>query len=180
MLIRPLEWQNWWKADPKSRSIIGGALSWSESLMLQLRRAASLMLVMCLATACDGGHESLEQCSIRFARLAGDIPIFAGEVRSTLTFDLSKMDEDQIEQLTVNGLGGRGRPILMAANQDTDASRKEFSQAPVSPRGLLRIARSSVLFRVSTGPHRSVSDAVREGCRLIPDAQLKYVALTLG
>ena len=150
--------------------------------MLRFRNAASLLIVVCLAPACgrDPGPEPIEQCLARFAKVAQDLPIPAGRVYGNYTFDLSKMDRDRIEQVMVTGVNGEGRPRLMAANQDSNALRKKFSAVPLSQRGLMLIANSSVLLRMPTGPHQSASEAFREGCRLIPGARLQAVALTAG
>lgn len=131
--------------------------------MLRTGNITALALVACLAAACDRGPETIKKRSDRFARLVEKMPISDGRVQGTYTFDLSNMGPDRLEQLGVTGLSGGGRPISMAANQNSDAVRKEFDAARVGPRGLLIIAQSSVLLRIPTRSHQSASDAVQNG-----------------
>lgn len=148
--------------------------------MLQFRNASSLLLMACSTVGCGGGAETIEQCSARFTRLAETMPVSGGSVHGSYTFDLTKMDRDRMTQLTVDGLRGRGRPRLMAANKHSEALQRQFNAASLSPRGLLMIAGQTVLFRIPSGPHPSASDAVRHGCSLIPSAKLQAVALIAG
>lgn len=148
--------------------------------MRKLRTFGSLVVLAYFAAGCDRGPETIEQCSARFARLAEDMPISAGRVHGIYTFDLSNMDANRLEQLRATGLNGGGRPTFMATNQVADAARKEFDASPPGPRGSLMIAQSTVLFRIPTGPRLTASQAVREGCDLIPGAKLQAVALTAG
>lgn len=147
---------------------------------MQVFRLAVSMLMVCLAASCHSGPETVEQCVNRFKKMAKTMPVSAGRVHGSYTFDLSEMDRDDLQHLTAAGIGNGERPILMAANRDSDASRKTFYGAPLTSRGLLRIAGRSVLFRIPSGLQRSADDAVEKGCGLIPGAKLQAVALTAG
>lgn len=148
--------------------------------MSRFWKVGPILLVACFTSACDSGPETVERCIARLQPVSEKMPASASRVDGTYTFDLSDLTQNQLEQLGTAGLGGEGRPMFMATNQSMDALRKRLEETPVGPRGLLIAAQSSVLFRVPKRSHQSASDAVQEGCSLIPGAKLQAVALTSG
>ncbi|AJP72439.1 hypothetical protein [Sphingomonas hengshuiensis] len=133
-----------------------------------------------LLSGCNQGPETVEQCYSRLSRLADTLPSAASPVHAVYTFDLSKIDSDRRNQIAASGIDGRGPPTIIAANQPAGVAGAAFENTQPGPNGVLLSAQAPALLRVAGGAHASAGDAIRDGCRMLPGARLKAVALTAG
>jgi hypothetical protein len=141
-------------------------------------RSAAAILVALVVTACDKGAETFDGCVARFSTIAQRLPSSASPVRPVYTFDLAAMDGERLDDLTTEGLAGRGPPRVVIANSATSDAVARFERSLPGPTGMLFSAPSFSLFRVAGELQPSSGAAIEAGCKLLPGARLRSVGVT--
>ena len=113
------------------------------------------------------GTEPLEECLARFADLASELEGDDSEARGNpiYTFDVTKLDFDDLQDLIVPGTDETAGQRLMRQTNEESTAVAEFMTYPVDEAGIFFLGRDPALYRVRVADVWP-RDAVQTGCEM--------------